>query len=168
MQRRSLLKLGVASAALLAAAGGGLALLQPGVARGRLTPAARAVFHAVARVVLDGSLPEAGAERDASLQAHLARLDAVIAAFPDATRAELSQLLALLVSGPGRTLLASLHTGWADASRDELAQAMLGMRTSSLALREQTYHALRDLTNAAFYADSATWPLLGYPGPVAL
>jgi hypothetical protein len=168
MQRRSLLKLGAASAALLAVAGGGLALLQPGLAQGRLTPASRGVFHAVARVVLDGSLPAAGAERDALLQAHLARLDAVLAAFPDATRAELSQLLALLVSSPGRTLLAGLHADWDAASRDELAQAMQGMRTSSLALRQQTYHALRDLTNAAFYADAAAWPLLGYPGPAAL
>jgi 16S rRNA G1207 methylase RsmC len=168
MQRRSLLKLGVASAALLAMAGGGLALLRPGLAQGRLTPAARGVFHAVARVVLDGSLPVAGTEREASLQAHLERLDAVLVAFPDATRAELSQLLALLVSSPGRKLLAGLHTDWHAASRDELAQAMLDMRTSSLALRQQTYHALRDLTNAAFYADATTWPLLGYPGPAAL
>ena len=168
MQRRSLLKLGVASAALLVVAGGGLALLQPGLARGRLTLAARAVFHAVARLVLDGSLPAAGAERDAALQAHLDRLDAVLANFPETTRAELSQLLALLISSPGRTLLAGLHTDWDVASRDELAQAMQGMRTSSLVLRQQTYHALRDLTNAAFYADSVTWPLLGYPGPAAL
>ena len=168
MQRRSLLKIGVASAALLVVAGGGLALLQPGLVRGRLTPAARAVFHAVARLVLDGSLPAVGAERDAALQAHLGRLDAVLANFPDATRAELSQLLALLVAGPGRRLLAGLHADWADATTTELAQAMHQMRTSSLALRQQTYHALRDLTNAAFYADSATWSLLGYPGPVAL
>jgi hypothetical protein len=168
MQRRSLLKLGVGAAALLAVVGGGLAMWQPGLARGQLTPAARAVFHAVARVVLDGSLPAPGAQRDAALQAHLLRLDGVLAAFPAATRAELSQLLAILAAAPGRRLLAGLHADWADASLGELSQVMQEMRTSSLALRQQTYHALRDLTNAAFYAGADTWPLLGYPGPTAL
>jgi hypothetical protein len=39
------------------------------------------------------------------------------------------------------------------------------MRTSTLVLRQQAYHALRDLTNAAFYADAAAWAPMGYPGP---
>jgi hypothetical protein len=168
MQRRSLLKLGIGSAALLAVVGGGVAVWQPGLVRGQLTPAARDVFHAVARVVLDGSLPAAPAERNALLQGHLLRLDAVLAAFPAATRAELSQLLALLVLVPGRKWLAGLHTEWQEASVAELSQALQDMRTSSLALRQQTYHALRDLTNAAFYASADTWPLLAYPGPLAL
>ena len=42
------------------------------------------------------------------------------------------------------------------------------MRTSTLELRQQAYHALRDLTNAAFYANPDVWPLLGYPGPDAV
>jgi hypothetical protein len=165
MQRRRLLKLGIASAAVIAVAGGGIAWVKPGLVQGVLTPASRAVFHAVARVVLDGSLAPAGAAREAQLQAHLTRLDGVLAAFPAATRAELSQLLALLVAPPGRALLAGLHTDWPDASIDELALSLQQMRTSSLALRQQTYHALRDLTNAAFYASADQWPLLGYPGP---
>ena len=57
MQRRTLLKLGLGAAALLAVAGGGLACCDPGLADGRMTPAGRAVFRRVARAVLDGSLP---------------------------------------------------------------------------------------------------------------
>jgi hypothetical protein len=42
------------------------------------------------------------------------------------------------------------------------------MRVSSLALKQQAYQALRDLTNAAYYADPSAWNVLGYPGPKAL
>ena len=47
----------------------------------------------------------------------------------------------------------------------DVQRSLQDMRTSSLALRQQSYHALRDLTNAAFYADPSAWPLLGYSGP---
>jgi hypothetical protein len=165
MQRRTLLKLGIGAAAVLAVAGGGMALLRPGLVDGRMTPAARGVFRGVARGVLDGSLPAASAARDAALDGHLKRLDDALAAFAASTQAELSQLLALLASAPGRMTLAGLPTDWPDASAQEVQQALQDMRTSKLALRQQAYHALRDLTNAAYYADPAIWPLMGYPGP---
>jgi hypothetical protein len=43
-----------------------------------------------------------------------------------------------------------------------------GLRTSSLSLRQQVYHALRDLTNAAWFADAAAWSAIGYPGQRAV
>ena len=166
MQRRRLLTLGLGAASVLALAGGGMALLRPGYARGRLAPEAAAVIDAIARAVLDGSLSPPPAERDAAFLAHLTRMDTTIAAFPAATQAELSRLLALLASPLGRTLLAGLQTPWEAASIADIQQCMQSMRLSSLKLRQQVYHALRDLTNAAFYADSAAWRLMGYPGPV--
>ena len=42
------------------------------------------------------------------------------------------------------------------------------MRVSSGTTRQQVYHALRDLTNAAWFADAGSWDLLGYPGPQAV
>lgn len=165
MQRRTLLKLGIGAAAVLAVAGGGMALLRPGLVDGRMTPAARGVFRAVARGVLDGSLPAAQAARDAALDAHLKRLDDTLVAFPVPTQAELSQLLALLASAPGRLALAGLRTDWPEASPQDVQHALQDMRTSGLALRQQAYHALRDLTNAAYYADPGIWSLMGYPGP---
>lgn len=168
MQRRSLLKLGIGAAAVLAVAGGGLALLRPGIEGRQLAPVGREVFAAVARAVLDGALPSDAAAQSRALHAHLERLDATVAAFPSATRAELSQLLALLGSAAGRLGLAGLRSDWPDASVDEIQQALQGMRTASLALRQQAYHALRDLTNAAYFADAATWPVMGYAGPRAL
>ncbi|MBC7991968.1 MAG: hypothetical protein H7Z15_01820 [Rhizobacter sp.] len=167
MQRRNFLKLGGGAAAFLALVGGGVALFHPGLEQGRLSAAGRDVFLAVARGVLDGSLPADAAQRSAALQAHLSRLDDVLFAFPPGVQDELSQLLALLAAAPGRATLAGLHVSWSAANTAQIQSALQGMRTSSLALRQQAYHALRDLTNAAYYADARIWPLMGYPGPRA-
>jgi hypothetical protein len=168
MQRRTLLKLGFASAAVLSVVGGGLALWHPGVQDARLTAAGRSVFAAIGRGVLDGALPSSLDARNAALRAQMDRLDVTIAGLSSATRSELSDLLALLASPPGRMTLAGLHTAWTDASAAEVQDALQGMRRSSLALRRQAYQALRDLTLAAYYADAATWTQLGYPGPIAI
>ncbi|HET7794204.1 MAG TPA: hypothetical protein VFL64_12555 [Rhizobacter sp.] len=165
MQRRRFLQLGLGAAAALAVAGGGFALLQPGLQEGRLTEAGRAVFSAVARAVLDGSLPADDASRTQAMRAHLNRLDDTLSAFPQGTQSELSQLLALLAAAPGRLALTGLAATWEAATVPQIQQALQGMRISSLGLKQQAYHALRDLTNAAYYADPSTWPLLGYPGP---
>jgi hypothetical protein len=168
MQRRTLLKLGAGATVALVLVGGGIALLRPGLEHGRLTVAGREVFEAVARAVLDGSLPEEPSRRAEALRAHLQRLDDVLGAFPAATQAELSQLLAILSAAPGRAALAGLHVSWPRANTAQIQSALQGMRVSSLAPRQQAYHALRDLTNAAYYADPSAWPLMGYPGPRAI
>jgi hypothetical protein len=165
MQRRTLLKLGAGAAVTLAVAGGGVALFQPGLVDTRLTPAGRRVFEAVARAVLDGSLPTEPKAKATALDAHLQRLEQTLAGLPTATRNELSQLLALLAAAPGRVAFGGLRTDWPDADVAQIQAALQTMRHSSLALRQQAYHALRDLTNAAYYADPSTWSLLGYPGP---
>lgn len=164
-KRRRFLKLGVGAAAALALAGGGIALLSPGMSQGRLTDAGREVFGAVARAVLEGCLPEEVPQREVALREHMLRLDDALGAFPSTVQSELSQLLAILASPPGRIVLAGLHNPWAQATVAQLQSALQSMRTSSLALRQQAYHALRDLTNAAYFADPQAWALLGYPGP---
>ena len=150
---------------LLALAGGGAVLLRPGLAAGKLTPQGRRLFEAVARAVLDGSLPPDEVERARVLEAHLVRLDQTIAGFPPHLQDELSMVVSLLTQTPGRVALAGLHPDWAEADISEVKSALQGMRLSSIAARQQVYLALRELTNAAYYADSTTWRLLGYPGP---
>lgn len=132
---------------------------------GRLRAGARAVMSGVALAVLDGALPTDPAARQAALDAHLLRLAATIAAFPAPTQAELSQLLALLAAPPGRLALAGLSADWPEADVAQIQKALQGMRVSSLALKQQAYHALRDLTNAAYFSDPSAWAHLGYPGP---
>ncbi len=102
------------------------------------------------------------------MQGLLDRLDGVIAAFPPHVQAELAQLMGILVSPVGRRTLAGLQPPWAGASVLEVQQALQSMRLSSLALRQQSYHALHDLVGVAYFADASTWPALGYPGPLTI
>lgn len=125
-------------------------------------------MSAVARAVLDGTLPAQPVALSSVLEAHLARLQHAVAAMPLHTQRELDQLLALLAMPVGRLALANLGTPWSDASVSQLHTALQSMRESSLMLRRQAYAALHDLTHAAYFADPATWPQLGYPGPHAL
>ena len=169
MQRRTLLRLGVAGGAALALAAGGMALLvAPGLRGGQLTAAGRAVFAAVARGVLDGSLPGEPKMQEVALDAHLDRLDAILRAMSPHTQREVAELLVVLHSAPGRLAMAGLTPDWPQASVAQLQVALQGMRDSRISLRQQSYHALRDLTHAAYFSGAATWAQLGYPGPTKL
>lgn len=169
MQRRTLLKLGVASGAVLALVAGGAVLLHgPAWHDGRLTESGRSVLSAVARGVLDGSLPTEPGAKQAALTAHLDRMDALLRAMTPATQREVADLLALLALPPGRIALAGLATDWSQAGAAQIQAALQSMRGSGLALRQQAYHALRDLTHAAYFSDSGTWAQLGYFGPIAV
>lgn len=168
MQRRVWLKLGLVTAAGLALVGGGLALRAPAWTAQGLTASGRAVFGAVAGAVLEGSLPEDGAARSQALAGWYQRLDESIAALPPHTQAELAQLLSVLASAPGRWALAGLSADWPEATVAQVRAALLDMRHSRVALRQQAYLALRELTCAAYFADPDTWMALGYPGPMDL
>lgn len=166
--RRRLLKLGIGTAAVFTAVGGAAWIWQPGWRAGRLSESGRAVFRAVGRCVLDGNLPTEPVACDAALDRHLARLEATIAGLHPAARAELSQLLGLLALAPARRSFTGLSMDWADAGIDALEPALRRMRSDAHPLRQQAYHALRDLTNAAYYAQPEHWMSMGYPGPPAV
>lgn len=163
--RRTILTGGLAASALLAVGGGAAWLWRPGLRGAHLSESGRGVFRAVGRAVLEGSLPADGAARERALDAQLRALDDLLAGLPAATRAELGLLLGLLTVGPGRRWLTGLEVDWPAADVASVEAALRRMRTDPQTLRQQAYHALRDLSNAAFYAQPAQWPLLGYPGP---
>lgn len=164
MKRRSLLKVGAAAGVLLALAGGALTLVQPARRDGRLTDAGREVFAALAPVVLDNLLPSDVTARKSAVASLLSRIEASLAGMPPALQAEVDELITLLGTPPGRWALLGLRQDWREASTAELTTALQGLRESSLALRQQVFHALRDLTNAAYFADAGTWSAIGYPG----
>jgi hypothetical protein len=168
MQRRVLLKLGIASAAVLAGLGGTVALVQPGLREHQLTAGSRQVFDAVGRAILDGVLPAGPAEQRKAMAALLERVDSLVAGLPPHAQAELSQLLAALQSAPGRRLIGGLSSPWEEAPIQQVQQALQAMRVSSLSLRRQAYQALHDITGSAYFSDPATWSALGYPGPIKL
>jgi hypothetical protein len=167
MQRRTWLKLGVTSAALLAVVGGVAALIQPGLDKGALTTTGKDIFRAVGRSVLDKTLPEQPGLQSAALDQLLERIDVLMAALPPHAQAEVSQLLSILGSAAGRRGLAGLHTPWQEATVPQLQAALQDMRLSSLAVRQQAYAALHDITAGAYFSEPATWAVLGYPGPLA-
>ena len=168
MQRRTLLTLGLLSSALLVVAGGTATLLQPGLQAGVLTSTGREVFSAVGRAILDKTLPTDSAARATALIGLLDRINVLVSALPPHAQTELSQLLSLLGSSAGRNTLAGLNTPWPEAGVEQLQHALQGMRLSSLALRQQAYAALHDITAGAYFSDPSSWPLLGYPGPLKI
>jgi hypothetical protein len=168
MQRRTLLKLGATSAAVLAVVGGTAAWIQPGLDRGAMTAAGREVFRAVAKAVLDKTLPEQAVAKEAALTALLVRIDVLISALPPHAQAELSQLLSILATTSGRHALAGLGTPWLSATVADTQAALQDMRLSRLAVRQQAYAALHDIAAGAYFSEPGTWAQLGYPGPMAI
>ena len=110
MQRRSLLKLGAASAIVLLVGAGIATYWQTGLKNGKLTVGGRDVFLSVARAILDGSLPTDPTAQQAALDGLLARIDGMAQAFPPHVQSELAQLLGLLATGAGRRTLAQSRT----------------------------------------------------------
>lgn len=166
VKRRTWLVLGGFGTAALALGGGTLALWRPGWAEGRLTVAGREFFAAIARTVLAGLLPAAGTPaHDAAMRAHLERLEATVGGMSAVVQAEIAELTALLLHPAGRFALAGLSTDWTRADPATLQLTLQGLRESPRQMRQQIYHALRNLTNGAYFSDRTTWAAIGYPGP---
>lgn len=168
LDRRRLLQIGAGAAALIAIAGTGAALWSPGWRGGKLSASGRVLFASVAQSVLEGSLPNDATQRARAIASLLDRLEATLAGLPSPTRAQVSQLLGLLQIGPARRWLCGLEPPWSDAAPHDVDRALARLRASDDELRQQVYHALRDLVGASYFSDPATWTLLGYPGPTAL
>ena len=168
MQRRSWLKLGLASATVLGLGGGVVALFEPGLQDGRLSPAGRDVFAGAARGLLDGTLPNGRVEMQAEIDGLLLRIDVLASGLTPHAQTELSQLLALLGTAPGRRGLTGLSASWHHSTVPEIQAAFQFMRTSGVSLRQQTYQALHDIVGSAYFSDASTWVQLGYPGPLKI
>lgn len=168
MQRRALLQLGFGAGVLLTVAGGTMVWLtgKPSRREGQFEPDVRMFWRAVGSAVLTGVLPEDAQARQIALQDWLRRLEITVAGLPAVVQAELDQLLTILVSAPGRLAFAGLHTAWDLATPEQLLVALQDLRNSKLPVKQQIFHALRDLSNAAYFAAPTSWAALGYPGPV--
>lgn len=84
-----------------------------------------------------------------ALNGLLGRIDTLVLGLPTHAQAGLSQLLSLLASAGGQRALAGLSQPWAEASVDQIQKALQGTRLSSLALRQQAYAALHDISAGA-------------------
>jgi hypothetical protein len=168
MQRRTLLKFGIISGAVLALVGGAAATIQPGFERGALTAPGREVFRAVGLGVLDKTLPEEPVAKAAALDSLLNDIAILVSALPQHAQTEVSQLLSILSTAAGRYSLAGLYTPWASATAGEVQAALQDMRISGLAVRQQAYGALHDIAAGAYFSRPESWMMLGYPGPLKI
>lgn len=164
MQRRTLLSVGAVTGVLLGLTGTTIAMLRPGRREARFTPSGRALFAAIADSVLGSLLPLSAGARIAAIAAHITRVEATIAGLPPHMQTEIDELITIIGSSPGRLGLARLTTDWTTATQDQVSAALTSMQRSSVSIRQQAFHALRDITNGSYFADPSTWPAIGYPG----
>ena len=158
--RRTFLKAGLAGGVLLGAGGLWYAATREGVAPGRLDGSTRAMFAAIAPVILAGMLPAQPAARDAVV----AGVETAYGGLSQAAQQELGQLFGLLAFAPSRYLLTGIAS-WQAATPDELARFLDDWRFHRFALLRGAYAALHDLVRGAWYARPESWPAIGYPGP---
>jgi hypothetical protein len=162
MKRRTLLKTGLAGGMLLALGTASL-LIGREPADDRDT-----VLRAVVPAMLDGALPADPISRSSAVDRCVSAAGAAAARLAPSAQAELAQLFALLASGPGRVLLARVDAPWHRADIADVSAFLSAWRTHRVALFKTGYGALHDLVLAGFYADDASWPGIGYPGPPRL
>ena len=142
---------------------------KPGVAPkgGALVLAHSDMLHVVAMAVLGSALSADAAIRDAELLRIINAAGVLIDNLPPSTRSEVGDLFGLLALKPAR-LLMGFSGDWNVDNAPAVAQAMLGLRDSSIALKQQAYFALHDMVLGIFYAEPKTWVATGYPGPPKL
>ena len=164
--RRTFLKAG-GVAALALAAGGALYRVMHTEAPHRfaLDGEARAALHAIAPAILAGALPQ-DAARAAALSATIDGVHTAILGLPPATQKEIQDLFGLLALAPARRLLTGIAGGWEGARTEDVAGFLQDWRLHRLGLLRTAYHALHDLVLGAWYAQPASWPATGYPGPM--
>jgi hypothetical protein len=142
--------------------------MKPGLVDGKLSPAARAVMAKVGQAMLVGTLPSEASALQASTDALLLRIDALLSGLPTFAIAELDQLLGLLISAPGRRFLVGLSNSWDAATTTEVGAALQSMRASGTELRIQAYQGLHDMVCVPYFSGEESWAVLAYPGPYAV
>ena len=162
MDRRRFIRLGLGSGAVVVSGVGLYLWAQPEPGGPDL------IWRRVADAVLDGVLPTEASRRDRALDEHLVRLGVAVGGLSGPTQLELEDLLKILATAPGRLGLMGLTVPWALASREQVQAGLNTLRFSGLEIKQQAFHALRDLTNATYFTAQTNWDVLGYPGPTEL
>ncbi len=167
--RRQFIKVGLAGAALFAAA---RYLDQPSAARTGdyrvLDEDAAKIMRALIPVVLAGSLSADETERARTVVDVLAAFDRAVSGLAPAVQEELGQLFSFLHFAPSRLAFAGLWAPVDETPREELKAFLTRWRHSRFDLQRQSYEALTQLVQASWYDNPASWKAIGYPGPPAV
>lgn len=163
VSRRQFIQAGVLGGALLVA----VAMLRRGIPAPRSGPAvdrdAESVIAAIAPVLLKGAYGGQDAERRI-----VEGVKQAVAMLSAPAQGEIAELFGLLSFAPTRLAVAKVSAPWRQAPEGEIAAFLQSWRTSRMGLLQSGYQALHDLVMGAWYADSATWQGIGYPGPPGL
>lgn len=123
-----------------------------------------AVAAALVPVVLAGALPAGAAARARAVEETTAAFDRAVAGLSPAVRKEVDELFAILRFAPTRFVFAGLWNPVEESSPDDIAAFLRRWRTSRFEIQRAGYQALTQLIQAAWYGNSASWALIGYPG----
>jgi len=170
--RRSFLKVGALTVAAIGLGGWFASYLADRNARAvlgagaTLGAQAQTMLAKLADAVLDGALPSDASQRAQAIAKVVDTADKAVAGLPLYLQKEVQELFSMLGAAPTRALLIGQWSGWADATREDVASMLTGLRQSSVALRRVVYMSLRDMVTGSYYADTGTWEQIGYPGPM--
>ena len=170
--RRSFLKIGALTVAAIGLGGWFASYLADRNARAvlgagaTLGAQAQTMLAKLADAVLDGALPSDASQRAQAIAKVVDTADKAVAGLPLYLQKEVQELFSMLGAAPTRALLIGQWSGWADATREDVASMLTGLRQSSVALRRVVYMSLRDMVTGSYYADTGTWEQIGYPGPM--
>jgi hypothetical protein len=118
------------------------------------------MLRAIARVMLDGALPDRAVALDTAVRG----VEVAIAGLPPAVQGEVQQLFGLLEFPLTRQVVAGVGP-WDRASDGEIAGFLQRWRTSNALLLRSGYAALHQLVMAGWYGNDEAWSGTGYPGP---
>lgn len=167
--RRQFIKVGIAGAAVLAAA----RLLD----RPRAAPAAayRVLDELQARmvavlvpVILAGSLPVEETARAKAMREVVESFDRAMSGLAPAVQDEIMQLFSFLTFAPTRVAFAGLWAPLEDSSPEEITAFLSRWRVSRFELQRVSYQALTQLIQASWYDNPEAWAAIHYPGPPPL
>lgn len=161
--RRTFLKAGLAGSALLAAGGLAAWIVGRDAVRDR-----DEVLAALIPVLLAGALPVEPQARAQAVSRCARLVGTAIEGLAPSAQQEAAQLFALLAIAPTRLATTGIATSWANASPQDVHAFLQRWRTHSWVLLQSGYHALHDLVLGSWYADEASWPAIGYGGPLKL
>lgn len=171
VSRRTFLKVGFASACLLAATRtlDRSVFAQEGKP-GSLDLKALAnkdaeLVAALAIGVLKGALPDDPVARQVAINEVVEAFDRTFAGLSPAVQKELQELLSLLTFSLTRRLLAGVPMRWADATEADVSDFLERWRSSRFALLQQGYQALARVMIACWYGNPLSWQKIGYGGP---
>jgi hypothetical protein len=165
INRRQFIQVGVAGAAVLAAARW---LDRPRAfaaspAYRFLDPRGAAIVAGLAPVILT-TLPTGPLERARAVEETVAGFDRAVAGLSASVQKEVDELFSILGFAPARLMFTGLWTSIEEAQPADIAAFLTRWRFSRFDIQRAGYQAITQLIQAAWYGNSASWAGIGYPG----